>query len=88
MPGEDRFLHRKLKESLRKPEIPPEKARFIRAKRPIRCRKCGSTFRSELYPMGVRMIGDVPIPAYRRIVITCPCKCDLADAHDRFEWIE
>lgn len=85
---EDRFLHRKLKNAFRKPDPPEEKKRFHKAGSPSRCRKCGMTFRSELYPMGVRMIGDVPIPAYRKIIITCPAKCDPADAHDCFEWIE
>jgi hypothetical protein len=84
----DKFIARKLKNAFRKPEPPAEKKRFHKAGSPVHCRKCGMTFRSELYPIGVRMIGDVPIPAYRRIVIVCPVKTDIADAHDRFEWIE
>ena len=84
----DRFLHRKLKQAHQKPQVPPEKQNFINIGMPIRCRKCGSIFRSELYPIGVRMIGDVPIPKYRRIVIVCPVKTHLEDAHDRFEWTE
>lgn len=88
MQDADKFLLKKLITAFKKPDVPQEKGRFLKAKAPTRCRKCGMTFRSELYTMGVRMIGDVPIPAYRRIVIVCPAKCDITDAHDRFEWVE